>query len=212
MPRIATVTTLLISLALGGCLATPLESSWVAPEPPNERYERLLVVGLADNAQIRAAYEDHLSYALSEFGVEARNGHEQLRNKEWRSSRRLRQASARLGAEGVLITHLACDEHSEPSASPSLHQIGEQARALASYHAHVINDIDNPEYYAQKRPLRLETNLYDAQSAALIWSGRSAILQPDAEHTTLSELTKATVQRLHQDGLIGKPADGQESP
>jgi hypothetical protein len=59
-----------------------------------------------------------------------------------------------------------------------------------------------PGYYANYRALRLETNLYDAGRASLVWSGRSDPLDPSSEQTMISEVIDAVIGKLKADGFL----------
>jgi hypothetical protein len=73
---------------------------------------------------------------------------------------------------------------------------------LYPYYGHVLGKVTTADYYADYRALRLETNLYDAGRATLVWSGRSDPLDPQSEETRISEVIGAVIDKLKAEGLL----------
>ena len=60
----------------------------------------------------------------------------------------------------------------------------------------------DPGYSSTKTTVRLETNLYDAKTGALIWSGNSQTFSRDETDQIMNDIIKAVVQNMQKDNLI----------
>ena len=60
----------------------------------------------------------------------------------------------------------------------------------------------NPGYSSTSTTVRLETNLYDAKTGKLIWSGMSKTLSKDSTDHIMNDVIKAEITKLKQNKLI----------
>jgi len=60
----------------------------------------------------------------------------------------------------------------------------------------------NPGYSSTSTTVRLETNLYDAKTGKLIWSGMSKTLSKDSTDHIMNDVIKAVITKLKQNKLI----------
>jgi hypothetical protein len=192
----------LLALLTVGCAPGPLSTTWVEPGAIPVRYNDIIVFGIAANPKIRRAYEDNFVEALRGAGVQARAAHTLLSDRDVGRSRAVQEAVGRSGADGVIVTYLAGDD---PDAAPSgtrTHVVPGVYGRLYPYYGRVLSEVTAPGYYADYAALRLETNLYDAGRATLVWSGRSDALDPSSEQTMISEVIAAVIEKLKRDGFL----------
>ena len=60
----------------------------------------------------------------------------------------------------------------------------------------------NPGYSSTNTTVRLETNLYDAKTGKLIWSGMSKTLSKDSTDQIMNDVIKAVITKLKQNKLL----------
>jgi hypothetical protein len=60
----------------------------------------------------------------------------------------------------------------------------------------------NPGYSSTITKVRLETNLYDAKTGELIWSGRSKTLSKDSTDRIMNDVIKTVIANLKKNKLI----------
>ena len=60
----------------------------------------------------------------------------------------------------------------------------------------------NPGYSSTTKKVRLETNLYDAKTGELIWSGLSKTLSKDSTDRIMNDVIKAVIANLKKNKLI----------
>ncbi|MCF1182243.1 hypothetical protein L0E83_02190 [Marichromatium gracile] len=205
---------LLATLLTTACTPARIVSTWQDLATPTPHYPSLVVFGVADSALVRRAYEEHFARELRQRGLEVTPGHRLLAEADVTRGKALRAAIGRSSAAGVVVIHLRCDEPGDNGINPFSHvRLAEDGR-LYPYYTRVHQAVSGADYYAREHTLRLETSLYDAEDAHLVWSGRSAPLAPDSEQTTIGDLIAATVSRMQRDGVIAggdvnTPADEQ---
>jgi len=191
-----------IALMTVSCAPGPLSSTWVAPGTARSQYHDLLVFGVAANPTVRRAYEDNFVSALQDIGVKAIASHTLIPDKRLRSSKAVQEAVGRSSADGVIVTYLAAEDTDPSSTGTRTHVLPSLYDRLYPYYGHVLGKVTTADYYADYRALRLETNLYDAGRATLVWSGRSDPLDPQSEETRISEVIGAVIDKLKAEGLL----------
>ncbi|GEM_PF-2928387 len=188
-------------LFLTAC-ATGVNSVWKKPELPAAPYQQLIVVGVANQAKVKDVYEGNFIQAFKAAGLEARPS-SALRLKSKRDKNKgMQKALLRAGADGLLVTHLVA-EATKSTTPPPLRTdtVPANYQQLLSYYQQIQRDMIRPGYYTNCQELRLETNLYDAKTGALIWSGRSQPLDPDSEQT-ISQVMNQMIAQLRADGVL----------
>lgn len=191
-----------IALMTSSCAPGPLSSTWLAPGAVPSQYRDILVLGVATNPRVRRAYEDHFVSALGEIGVKATASHTLIPDERLRSAKAVQEAVGRSGADGVVVTYLAAEDTDPSSTGTRTHVLPSLYERLYPYYGHVLGKVTTAGYYADYRALRLETNLYDAARATLVWSGRSEPLDPSSEETMISEVIAAVIGKLKAEGLL----------
>jgi hypothetical protein len=192
---------LLVTL-LSGCAATGLTSTWVEPGRVPIVYRNILVFGVAANETVRRVYEETFVAALKERGVKAQAGHRLLPEGGLADERAVREVLALSGADAVLVTYLAGAPPGGTTPSPRTYVTPSLYGNLYAYYGLVYDNVTEPGYYARFTVLQLETNLYDAARERLVWSSRSAAMDPASEQTTISEVVAMVTQSLAQAGFL----------
>ena len=61
-----------------------------------------------------------------------------------------------------------------------------------------------PQLYEQVS-VTLESNMYDARSGDLVWSGKTRTIDPNNLDSEMKEVSELIVHDLHTEGVIGGP-------
>lgn len=195
---------LTLLVALSGCAPAHLASTWRAPDRPPEAVGELIVFGVADHEKVRRAYEDGFVDTLRGLGASARAGHPLVNGGGLGRTDEVERAVRRSGADAVLVTHLIGGNGESPADSlAGRHAIQTDDLDLYSYYSRIHGEVKTPGYYRDFRELRLETNVYDARGEQLLWSGRSAPLDPDSEQP-IGEVIDRFILQMRADGLLGQ--------
>jgi hypothetical protein len=179
------VTVKLISAALAlaaltSCgTSTKLSSSWVDPAAPGHSYNKLIVVGVAQNAGVRRTFEDEFVKELQSRGVNAAQSYQVL--GEGKIDKAAAAAKLReVGADGVIVTRLV-DQQTVNTYYPPTYSAAPSAYYGGWYGYYNMGYMSSPGYYSEDQVLRVETNLYDLSNDKLMWSGLTDTTIPSGD-------------------------------
>ena len=200
-PACSAVALGLLTLLLAACSTGGVNSIWTEPGGAPSPYRKLAVIGIANKTSVQRAYEDNFIGALKAIGVTASSGQAVASAANRTGDQDIRKALEHSGADGILVTHLIAEpaRNSEPPARATA--IPQAYRRLDLYYNQVYREVMTPGYYADYQKLRLESNLYDAKRATLVWSGRSQPLDPNSERT-IGQIIAEVVAQLRRDGYL----------
>lgn len=201
-PVVCAIAFILPVLLALGCASTRIGSSWSEPGRPAKPYGTVLVFGVAAKEKIRSAYEDSFVAALKDRGVKARPGSDLLRAGGLSDIEAVKQAVARSGADGVIVTHLVGETARTVLVPPRTYTDPQFYGRLYPYYGRIYDTVTAPGYYARYPVLQLETNLYDARRETLVWSGRSETLDPGSDGTTIADVIGSVIQALGEAGYL----------
>ncbi|MBK1723500.1 hypothetical protein [Thiocystis violacea] len=203
-PVFRAVTIGLLAMLTSACTTGRIASVWTNPDSQPTRYHKLIVFGVTNNPKVRRAYEDNFVTRLREIGVKAEPGHDFVSDANLSLVVRMTEAVSKTKADAIIITHLVTDEPQAQASTLSsrLARVPDHYRNLVPYFSQVYNDVCGPDYYADFKALRLETNLYDAKGERLVWSGRSEQLDPSSENMTIRDVIVDTISQMSLDGYL----------
>ncbi len=204
-PAFRAVTIGLLAMLTTACTSG---SVWTSPDSAPIRYHNLIVFGVTNSPKVRRAYEDNFVARLRESGVRVQPGHELVSDANLAQAANVTEALSKTSADAIIVTHLIADAHERQPAVSRLDSVPKHYHDLASYLSQVYEDVCGPDYYADFQALRLETNLYDAKRARLVWSSRSRQLDPNSEQTTISQVIGEVTARMISDGYLPPQALG----
>jgi hypothetical protein len=198
-----------LALAVASCASTQLVNQWQAPEYRGAGFRKILVIGISEEAGNRRTFEDVMSRKLTSRGVEAFPGYRVLpRTDAAADEQTLLRAVRASGAEAVLMTRLV--------------RVKDEVRYTPGYASGYVDTVGRPGYYGYYRsawsyyqPPRvdryqvavLETNLWDAESQTLAWSGTTETFDPLDVGREVAEFADIIVGALADNGVI---AEGQK--
>jgi hypothetical protein len=194
-----TISAVVLLFLLTAC-TTGVNSVWIKPERTATPYQHLIVIGVANQAKVKTAYEENFIQAFTVAGLEARPSTALILKRK--REKNIQKALLQAGADGLLITHLSAEPVKSTTPPPlRAATVPDSYQQLLPYYQQIQRDITSPGYYSNYQELRLETNLYDAKTGALMWSGRSQPLDPDSEQT-ISQVMNQIITQLRADGLL----------
>jgi hypothetical protein len=159
----------LVVLCASGCASTQIINAWQDPKFSGPPLKRVMVIGVTRQAGIRRTFEDQFVSQLRAKGVDGVASYTLIPEDGEVPKERLAQAVRESGVEGVLITRLVRAEvqtqvYAAPYAGPPYFGFyGYYSWAWVGYY-------DPPQAYSYD-VVTAETNLFDATSDTLIWSG-----------------------------------------
>jgi hypothetical protein len=194
-----------IACATGISCATKTEISgvWKSESSTTHPMNQILVIGIAENDTNRRIFEDSFSEALGEQGVDAAPSYRILPDSERLSKESIQQAIRGRGTQGVLVTQLVqVDEHEKYVPPTTYVKPGYYGRGLYGYYGQGYEVVHQPGYTVHTTIVRLETHLYDASSAELLWAAHSDTLNPKSVGDGIESVTGKLSKRLAADGFV----------
>jgi hypothetical protein len=159
--------------------------SWKNPDYSGQKRHRVLVIGMSENPEIRLDFEDDLSSAIANDGLEAVPGNSIL----------FRPQSAELKPDYLKgqIRDFKIDAILPYTYYGSFY----------GYYGAVYRQVYTPDYLREDTTVRVETNFYAATPPnELIWTGTSDSFNPKSAKKVIDELVKLIVKELTKQNLL----------
>ena len=207
--RCKLIITALLLTALTGLQgkSTKLITSWKNPKFSSPHFQQILVIGMSDNAPVRADFEDALSQSIGQNNVHAIPGNTLL----------LRPESGKLDIEyvraqikehhidAVVVSRLV-------SVKNEVTYIPGQAYAVPypyyysfyGYYSALYPVVYSPEYLRTDKTVRIETNLYATSSGEgdLVWTAISDTMNPNNVTKAINAVVKTVVKQMQKDDVL----------
>ena len=198
--------------ALGAALAivagiscatkTELSGIWKSDSSATRPMDQMLVIGIAESDIKRRSFEDGFAAALEEHGVDAVPSYRILPNPERLSKESIQQAIRGRGFQGVVATRLVQVDEQEKYVPPQTYVTPSyHGRGLYGYYGRSYEVVHQPGYTVNTTIVRLETHLYDASSAELVWAAHSDTFNPRSIDDGVESVAKKLSKRLAADGF-----------
>ncbi len=214
MPRIRSAGLLMMAslfLMTASCTATRIAQSWVNPR--GERPASVMVFGVTREESLRRTYEDTLSAALTAQGLTAKPSYNITKAHGEVTPEEAVAAVRRAGVDSVLITRLvrlAKEVEAVPDISPGP-AFGYWG--MSPYYSPLW-----PSYYYNSYRLieheaaYIESNLYKADSSALLLSILTRTEDPTYSTKQVQELVKVITAEFRRAGFLAERASAVAGP
>lgn len=166
-----------VALALlAGCTASRLVSQQSNPEYVGKSFKSIMVVAVTSDELLRRNYEDRIVALLAKRGRKALPAYAAIGTRGKVEEAQLREAIARSGAEGVLITRVTNVARSSGTVSGATIAVGVGVGpgwgGFYGFYSGVWQTVDvPPEMIIGPKWTASETRLFDASNGALAWTG-----------------------------------------
>jgi hypothetical protein len=194
-------------LPVANAKAVKLLMSWKNPDYSGQKPHRILVIGMSENPEIRADFEDDLSSAIANDGLEAVPGNSIL----------FRPRSAELDPDylkgqirdfkidAVLVSRLVkVDKKTTYIPGHSYAVPYAYYRSFYGYYGTVYRQVYSPDYLHEDTTVRVETNFYAPTPAdgELIWTGTSDSFNPKSAQKVIDGVVKLIVKELKKQNIL----------
>jgi len=184
---------------------TEISGVWKSDSPTMAPMKRILVIGIAESESKRRSFEESFATALGKRGVDAVASYRILPESERLSKDSIQQAIAGRGFQGVIATRLVGVDEREKYVPPQTYvSPGYYGRGLYGYYGRSYEIVHQPGYTVNTTIVRLETHLYDASSAELVWAAHSETFNPKSLADGIASVTEKLSARLADDGFLPK--------
>lgn len=204
LTRVRTALLPALALILVACApSTKLEKLYEHSSAGSQQFERILVVGLAADAETRRGLESLIAGELGDAGVVATPANMLLAPTETVGKSQIDAAAERTGADAILVTHIvSIDTKAETKEGRS--DIISECRGgdPADYFLYDYEELKEPDSLKLSHTVVAVTNLYKADDGQRIWSIQSTCFERETFKEALSVEAEAIARQLRIDKLI----------
>jgi len=207
---------IVIMAIMTGCSSLSLVNSWKDPAATTKQYRKLLVVGIAEKMQMRQVFEEVFASEVSKKGANGIASYTLTGVRDKPSRAMLEEAVKKSGADGVITTRLAdMKENRQGRTGFVVTDRGFTNPAFSGDDLYPVNLFDfygGSVSYAtfehkavditMSTKVAIETNLFDAATGRLVWSGTTSVTDPKGLITVSRELADTVVKEMVKDGLM----------
>ncbi|MDB4265067.1 hypothetical protein N9893_03275 [bacterium] len=178
------------------CAGTEVSQTRVDDSYKGQPVSNILVIAITGNEHNRRSYEKKFVARLKSVGVDAIASEAvlpmppdlQLKKKA------ILDVVNQYKNDAVIITQLIGKEKEDVHTRGGVTRMG-----FFSY-------ARDPGYSSTSTTIRLETNLYDAKTGKLIWSGQSKTMSRESTDKIINEVIKAVINNWQENKLIASKA------
>jgi hypothetical protein len=194
-----------LPLSVAACAASSVIQSWVNPE--TLKPASVMIFGVTKQEALRRNYEDTLARLLNAEGLRTQTSYQLFDTEGEVQKDKVLEAARKAGVDSVFITRLvrlAKEVDVVPQPSPAW-QLG--YAPWGAYYGPYW-----PTYYAdsyriiERELAYIESNLYQAQTSALIMSVLTRTEEPNYGSRQTEELARLIVNEFRKKGLLPQPA------
>jgi len=189
----------LVATIASGCASTRLVNTWQDPKYSGPSLTRIMVIDVTKQAGIRRTFEDEFVRQLDAKGVRAVASYTLIPEDGAVAKERLAEAVKESGVQSVLITRLVRVEtqtqiYAGSYPPPYYGFYGYYSWAWVGYY-------DPPQIYTYDVVIA-ETNLFDASSDTLIWSGTTETFPSRDVKQGIGRFASVIIQALSAGHII----------
>jgi len=190
------------AVGLGCATKTELSGVWKADSTAVRPMDRILVIGIGENDVKRRTFEDAFVAALKERGIDAVPSYRLLPSSDELSKESIQQAISGRGFQGVITSRLVRIDERQDYVPPKTYvSPSYYGRGLYGYYGRSYEVVHQPGYTVNTTIVRLETHLYDASSAELLWAAHSGTTNPKSLDDGIASVTEKLAKQLAADGF-----------
>ena len=152
---------------LAGCATSRLVTQQSNPDYVGKSFKTVMVVGVTTDEIVRRTFEDRVAALLDKRGLKGIAAYSVVPSRGKVEEADLREAIARSGAEGVLITRVTRVERESGTVPGATVGVG-----LYGYYGGVWQTVTTaPQQISGPSWTLSETRLFDARTGTLAWTG-----------------------------------------
>jgi hypothetical protein len=173
--------------------------------------QKILVIAITDTQLGRVTWEDRFSSLLNTQQVEAVPSYKLFPTEEKIAEEELRKTVRKQGFDGVIATRLIEVAEKKTVVPPSTYTVPSRSyggyggyRGYGGYYGRSYDVVHSPGYTKITEIVRLETRLWEAKGAELVWGMTSETFDPRSTDDAISSVTKTITSQLAKDGMVMK--------
>ena len=192
---------LLLVMTLTGCASISLQHSAKDATLPAKKYQKLLIVGITEKSERRQVFEEVFAGELQKRGVTVIPSYTITGVTEKLTWAAGEEAVRKTGADGAITTRMIA---LKKDTSVNTGFIMTDHGFADGYGVHVTyaTFVHQPVEIILSTNMAIETNLFDAATGRLVWTGTSSAVDPEGIITFSRALAEVVFKTMAKDGLI----------
>lgn len=198
-------TLMIILLFSLSCAGTSTKLTWVWKDEAYDGgyLDDIMVIGVSENEIRQQMFEDHFVEEFQERGVKAVSSAKVFPpNKDLTREEVLAEVEKQ-GLDAILVTRLIRVKKKEKFVAPSTSVYPHPG--YARFDMYTYSTGDYAKYggsYKKQFDIKLETNIYEAESQMIIWSGKSDSIKAKYVSDVIDTLSRSVMNDLREKMLI----------
>jgi hypothetical protein len=201
---------LLTVLSAATAKSMKLVTSWLNPKYEGQTFHKVLVIGVAQNLEVRADFEDEMASAIARPGIETIPGREILLRPDPKAKPDLDYLRAQIRdnhIDAVVVSRLLKVNKKVISVPSSTYRAPfPYYYSFYGYLGAVYPVMYSPGYTREDTTVSVETNVYATSQpdGDLVWTGVSNSFNPKSAKKVADGLVKEVPKQMEKDGLLPK--------
>jgi hypothetical protein len=185
-------------------------TSWFNPKYEGQTFHKVLVIGVAQDLEVRADFEDDMAAKISRPGIETIPGNQILLRPDPKAKPDLDYLRTQIRVnhiDAVIVSRLLKVDK-KVTYIPSATYVAPfpYYYSFYGYLGAVYPVMYNPGYEREDTTVRVETNVYSTgkQDGDLVWTGVSDSFNPKSAKKVADGLVSEVPKQMEKDGLLHK--------
>lgn len=190
------------TLVLPGCASTTVERIWESPEWTGS-FDHLVIFGMSKRPGVRRAFEEGVAEALQAKGVRATPSFLLFPDDTERTREEIASMLSDGQIDGILVARLVTIDSRQRYVDgvPYMIMGGPPANFYGYYHS-TFGLVYGTGFMAEYDVVIIESNLYAADNAQLVWSGLSETFDPADVQGAVKSYGRTMTKTLIGAGLV----------
>jgi len=203
---------LLATFALAPAKTVKMIMSWLNPQYEGKQFHKVLVIGVAQNLEVRADFEDDMASQLARPGMQTIPGNQILLRPDPKAKPDLdylRDQIRSNNIDAVVVTRvLRIDKKTTYVPGSTWIAPFPYYYSFYGYLGAVYPVVYDPGYERTDTTVGIETNVYATSKpdGDLVWTGVSDSFNPKNAKKVADGLVKEVPKQMEKDGLLPKAA------
>jgi hypothetical protein len=185
-------------------------TSWFNPKYQGQTFHKVLVIGVAQNLEVRADFEDGMAAQIARPGMQTIPGNQILLRPDPKAKPDLDYLRAQIRdnqIDAVVVSRLLKVDKKVTSVPSSAYVAPfPYYYSFYGYLGAVYPIVYDPGYTREDTTVSVETNVYATSKpdGDLVWTGVSESFNPKSAKKVADGLIKEVPKQMEKDGLLSK--------